>query len=151
MANNPMDAIRAGWQPQAMRGGLGIDRTFDEASQKVIRSSDIVISATPITATAVTLATVPDGENWRIEHLAFHNVTAGAVSVAVFLVPDGDAPSSTDNRIYRQSVAASATVIIDGAVGYQLAPGERLIANSGSGTSFVAVGRLKRITQGEAA
>lgn len=141
-----MAAVREGYAASARP--LGVARTFDENARGPVRTSDIVISATAISTTLVTLATVPTGENWRIEHLVFRNHTASAANLTVYLVPSGGTAAVSTNGIYAASVAAGAVVSIDGAVGYQLAAGEKLGAISGTATSFIAFGRLTRITQG---
>lgn len=135
----------AGIQP------LGISRTFDENARGPVRTSDIVISATLIQAAGTTLATVPTGENWRVEHLAFRNATAGALELRVYLIPSGGSLNVTTNGVYVASVAANASVLIGAAIGYQLAAGEQLAAVAPSNNDFIAFGRLARITQGSTA
>lgn len=133
---------------------LGIERIRDEASEKTVRASDITVSATQIKTSAtgtVTLATCPDGENWRVEYVAARNVTGGASTLAVYLVPDGGSSSTTLNAVFQGSIAAGATKVVSEAVGYQLLPGERLTMNCTADDDFIAFARLTRITQGVAA
>lgn len=147
---SPMETINAAWG-QSARGGLGIERIRDEASEKIVRASDITVSATAVSNSIVTLATVPDGENWRIEHLTFRNHTASAANLTVYLVPNGLTAAEASNAVFGRSIAADTAVIVSEAIGYQLLAGEKLQCISGSATSFIAFARLTRITQGVAA
>ena len=145
-----MAAVRAGYVASARP--LGVARTFDENARGPVRTSDIVISATQIKSAAtgtVTLATVPTGENWRIEYLAVRNVTAGSSAISIYLVPAGGSILLASNGIFTGSVAAGATKLVTEAIGYQLAAGEVLAMNCSADNNFIAFGRLRRITQGE--
>ena len=142
-------AVRAGYVAGVQP--LGIARTFDENARPPVRTSDIVVSATLVKTAAtgaVTLATAPSGENWRVEYLAFRNTTAGASTLTVYLVPSGGVPSTAGNAVFVGSIAAGATKILSEAVGYQLAAGERVMCICTADDDFIAFGRLTRITQG---
>lgn len=141
--------VRAGYSSGIQP--LGISRTFDENARAPIRSSDIVISATQLKSGgtgAVTLATVPAGENWRIEFLSARNVAAGASTVGIYLVPSGGSVSTTMNAVYLQSLAAGASLRVTAAEGYQLAAGEVLAGTCTADNDVIIFGRLTRITQG---
>lgn len=150
MASNPMDAIRGAWQPQAMGGGLGITRTRDEASETVVRASDVVIQATKVQSTATTIATVPDGENWRVEYIAAFNGTGGASTLRVFFVPSGGSAGATTTEAFRVSIATLTGVNITVAHGYQMLPGESLQMICTANDDITVFARLTRITQGVA-
>lgn len=149
MAMGPYAAVSAGYA--AGNKPLGIARTFDENARPPVRTSDITISATQAKSGgtgAVVLATVPEGENWRIEYLAARNVAGGGSTLGVYLVPSGGSVSTTLNAVYLASVAAGASVRLTEAEGYQLLPGERLAITCTSDDDVIAFGRLSRITQG---
>lgn len=142
-------AVQAGYAAGVQP--LGIARTFDENARSPIRTSDIVVSATLIKSSAtgaVTLAECPDGENWRIEFLSVFNTTGGASTISIYLVPDGTSPGNTTNRVIAASVATLGSRRCTEAEGYQLLPGERLVAACSADNDFTAFARLTRITQG---
>jgi hypothetical protein len=144
-----MAAVRAGYAAGVQP--LGITRTFDENARPPVRTSDIVVSATQIKSSgtgAVTLATCPDGENWRVDFLSVFNTTAGSSTISIYLVPNGVSPGNTTNRVIAASVATLGTRRCTEAEGYQLLPGERLVAACTADNDFIAFARLTRITQG---
>lgn len=144
-----MAAVRAGYAASARP--LGVARTFDENARGPVRTSDIVISATAIAALpsgATTLATVPAGENWRIDYLSARNTTGTDYELRVFLVPAGGGASSAANGVFVGTITAGSTKLFSEVIGYHLASGEVLAMVGVASSAFIAFGRLTRITQG---
>ena len=127
---------------------LGIARTFDENARAPVRTSDIVVQATKVQATATTLATIPDGENWRVEYFAAFNGSGGASTIRLFFVPSGGSAGASTTEVFRQSVATVTGIKIDEIAGYNMAPGEKLQAICSTNNDFQVFARLIRITQG---
>jgi len=145
---NPMDAINGAWGKPAANP-LGIGRQFNENERPPIRTSDIPLAARAVPGTSTVIATCPDAENWRIEHLAATNSDAGAVILRVFLVAASGSPSDTANLVYQASVGADTSVRLDSVIGCQLIPGDTLQVIASTPNVIVIVGRFSRIVQGQ--
>lgn len=65
-----------------------------------------------VQTTATTVFTARDDADFRVESLIASNVTAGAVYVTVYLVPDGGTAGATNLAFYQLAVAAKSYVEI---------------------------------------
>jgi hypothetical protein len=103
------------------------------------------ITAAQLTTAAAVYYTAPANTKSLIKKLTFTNTTTGALTVTVYLVPNGGTPGATNILISAQPIAAGETWECFAAEGQVLQVGGTLQALASAATSITIQGAIAEV------
>lgn len=113
-------------------------RTTEETQSRELLRYAVPIAPTSLTAAGVDLFTNSTSEDFFIEDLWFANVSAGASTYTLNIVPDGGSVASTNRYASAAPLAVNTTAHIGGVI--MLSPGDTLTASCATNADINAGG-----------
>lgn len=96
-------------------------------------------------ASAATVYTVPSGNRTIIDKLTATNITGGAITITIYLVPSGGSAGATNTIISAESIAAGATKDFTALQNQILSVGDFISAFASSSSSIVIRGSGREV------
>lgn len=92
------------------------------------------------------LYTVPASTKSIIEAFTASNISAGAVTIDVFLVPNADVPGLTNQFIFSKTIAAETEITLDALVAHNLSQGDSVRIRSDTAAALNVRVSVREIT-----